>query len=41
MPGWLLDVLLGTGLLIAAAYLTEPVAVLARRKRQRGSRSGQ
>jgi hypothetical protein len=38
MPRWLEDVLLGAGLLTAAAYATEPVAVLARRRRQRGDR---
>jgi hypothetical protein len=40
MPGWLLDVLLGTAMLIAAAYITEPVAALTRRRRRRGGRSG-
>jgi hypothetical protein len=35
MPGWLLDTLLATGLLAATAYAAEPVAVLARRRRQR------
>ena len=35
MPGWLLDVLVATGLLAAAAYVTEPVVALARRRRQR------
>jgi hypothetical protein len=35
MPGWLVDVLLATGLLAATAYVTEPVAALARRRRQR------
>jgi hypothetical protein len=39
MPPWLEDVLLATGLLAATAYATEPVAVLARRKRQRGDQS--
>jgi hypothetical protein len=33
MPGWLLDVLLATGLLAATAYAAEPVAALARRRR--------
>jgi hypothetical protein len=36
MPGWLIDVLLATGLLAAGAFATEPVIVLARRRRQRG-----
>jgi hypothetical protein len=36
MPRWLEDVLLGAGLLAATAYVTEPVTVLARRRRQRG-----
>jgi hypothetical protein len=35
MPSWLLDVLVATGVLAAAAYVAEPVAVLARRRRQR------
>ena len=35
MPKWLEDVLLAAGLLAATAYATEPVAVLARRRRQR------
>jgi hypothetical protein len=39
MPGWLEDVLLAAGLLTATAYATEPVAVLARRRRQRGEHS--
>jgi hypothetical protein len=38
MPRWLEEVLLGTGLLAAAAYATEPVIVLARRRRQRGDK---
>jgi hypothetical protein len=41
MPGWLEDVLLAAGLMAAAAYATEPVAVFARRRRQRrGPRRG-
>ncbi|HEY7279711.1 MAG TPA: hypothetical protein VH594_27340 [Trebonia sp.] len=40
MPGWLEDVLLAAGLLAATAYATEPVAVLARRRRQRSGRPG-
>jgi hypothetical protein len=36
MPGWLIDVLLATGLLTASAFAAEPVIVLARRRRQRG-----
>jgi hypothetical protein len=36
MPRWLIDVLLAAGLMAAAAYAAEPVAVLARRKRRRG-----
>ena len=39
MPRWLEDVLLAAGLLAATAYATEPVAVLARRRRQRGDQS--
>jgi len=39
MPGWLVDVLLATGLLAASSFATEPVIVLARRRRQRGHRS--
>jgi hypothetical protein len=39
MPGWLEDVLLATGLLAATAYVTEPAAVLARRRRQRDDQS--
>lgn len=39
MPGWLIDVLLATGLLAASAFATEPVIVLARRRRQRGHQS--
>jgi len=39
MPGWLVDVLFATGLLAASAFATEPVIVLARRRRQRGHRS--
>jgi hypothetical protein len=39
MPPWLEYVLLATGLLAATAYATEPVVVLARRRRQRGDRS--
>jgi hypothetical protein len=39
MPRWLVDVLLAAGLMAAAAYAAEPVAVLARRRRQRGDRS--
>jgi hypothetical protein len=39
MPGWLLDTLLATGLLAATAYAAEPVAVLARRRRQRNDQS--
>jgi predicted flap endonuclease-1-like 5' DNA nuclease len=35
MPRWLEDVLLAAGLMAAAAYATEPVAVFARRRRQR------
>ena len=35
MPPWLEDVLLATGLLAATAYATEPVVVLARRRRRR------
>jgi hypothetical protein len=35
MPRWLEDVLLAAGLMAAAAYATEPVAVYARRRRQR------
>jgi hypothetical protein len=38
MPGWLVDVLVATGVLAAAAYVTEPVVVLARRRRQRGDK---
>jgi Tfp pilus assembly protein FimV len=38
MPPWLVDILLATGLVVAAAYGTEPVLVLARR-RQRGGQS--
>jgi len=38
MPPWLEDTLLAAGLLAAAAYATEPVAVLARRRRLRGGR---
>jgi len=36
MPPWLVDILLATGLVVAAAYGTEPVLVLARRRQQRG-----
>jgi hypothetical protein len=39
MPPWLEDVLLATGLLAATAYAAEPVAVFARRRRQRGDQS--
>jgi hypothetical protein len=39
MPRWLEEVLLGTGLLAATAYATEPVIVLARRRRERGDQS--
>jgi hypothetical protein len=39
MPHWLEDILVAAGLLTAAAYATEPVAVLARRRRQRGDGS--
>jgi hypothetical protein len=39
MPGWLVDVLLATGLLTASAFASEPVFVLARRRRQRGGHS--
>jgi hypothetical protein len=39
MPRWLEEVLLAAGLTIAAAYAAEPVAVLARRRRQRGDQS--
>jgi hypothetical protein len=39
MPGWLIDVLLATGLLAASAFATEPVIVLARRRRRRGHQS--
>jgi len=39
MPPWLEDVLLAVGLMVAAAYATEPVLVLARRRRQRDGRS--
>lgn len=39
LPGWLVDVLLATGLLAASAFATEPVIVLARRRRQRGHES--
>jgi hypothetical protein len=39
MPRWLEDVLLAAGLLAATAFATEPVAVLARRRRQRGDQS--
>ena len=41
MPPWLVDILLATGLVVAAAYGTEPVLVLARRRRQRGGQSTQ
>jgi hypothetical protein len=40
MPRWLEDVLLAAGLLAATAYATEPVAVLARRRRQRTRQRG-
>jgi hypothetical protein len=40
MPRWLLDVLFGTALLTAAAYATEPLAVLARRRRRRDEKRG-
>ena len=39
MPRWLEDMLLATGLLASVAFATEPVAVLARRRRQRGDQS--
>jgi hypothetical protein len=39
MPGWLEDVLLAVGLTVAASYAAEPVAVVARRRRQRGDQS--
>ena len=39
MPRWLEDVLLAAGLMAATAYAAEPVAVFARRRRQRGDRS--
>jgi hypothetical protein len=39
MPRWLEDILLATGLLTATAFAAEPVAVLARRRRQRGDQS--
>ena len=39
MPRWLEDILLATGLLAATAFAAEPVAVLARRRRQRGDQS--
>lgn len=41
MPPWLVDILLATGLVVAAAYGTEPVLVLARRRQQRGGQSTQ
>jgi hypothetical protein len=42
MPGWLVDILFAAGLLAATAYATEPLAALARRRRQRdGQRDGQ
>jgi hypothetical protein len=40
MPRWLQEVLLAVGLTAAAAYAVEPVAVVARRRRQRGDQSG-
>ena len=39
MPRWLEDILLATGLLAATAFAAEPVAVLVRRRRQRGDQS--
>jgi ABC-type enterobactin transport system permease subunit len=35
MPRWLIDVLLAVALTAAASYAVEPVAVVARRRRQR------
>jgi hypothetical protein len=34
MPRWLIDILLAVGLTAGASYAAEPVAVLARRRRQ-------
>jgi hypothetical protein len=39
MPRWLIDILLAVALTVAASYAVEPVAVLARRRRQRGDQS--
>jgi hypothetical protein len=39
MPRWLIDVLLAVGLTVAASYVVEPVAVVARRRRRRGDQS--
>jgi hypothetical protein len=39
MPRWLEEVLLAVGLTAAASYAAEPVAVVARRRRQRGRQS--
>jgi hypothetical protein len=40
MPRWLIDILLAVALTVAASYVVEPVAVLARRRRQRDDQSG-
>jgi hypothetical protein len=35
MPRWLVDVLLAVALTVAASYVVEPVAMVARRRRRK------